>query len=176
MACKYLASIPRADQPPIKDPKTLTPLPFKFPDAPVVEDVHVDMVSPITQVSANSISGFQILNFKFKFVDMRSGMDSNLTSCSLCFVRQAAAGVVIRSRLQADFSLLHKLFKTTFGCVPSVFTMLSLQAKNLLNFDFKCTLNMLVMSLPCRSQPSHFQGNTMLSLQTKPFRSCFQMD
>eukprot|EP00877_Chromochloris_zofingiensis_P010305 jgi/Chrzof1/5528/Cz16g06130.t1 len=32
-----------------RDPRTLTPLPFTFPEQPVIEDVQVEMVSPITQ-------------------------------------------------------------------------------------------------------------------------------
>eukprot|EP00882_Tetradesmus_deserticola_P013219 GHRQ01014016.1.p1 GENE.GHRQ01014016.1~~GHRQ01014016.1.p1 ORF type:complete len:535 (+),score=251.96 GHRQ01014016.1:49-1653(+) len=46
----YLATIPAAPgRGGPRDCRTLTPLPFKFPEQPVVEDVEVDMVSPMTQ-------------------------------------------------------------------------------------------------------------------------------
>ncbi|WIA12333.1 hypothetical protein OEZ85_012387 [Tetradesmus obliquus] len=46
----YLATIPAAPgRGGPRDCRTLTPLPFKFPEQPVVEDVEVDMVSPLTQ-------------------------------------------------------------------------------------------------------------------------------
>ncbi|WIA32467.1 hypothetical protein OEZ86_003287 [Tetradesmus obliquus] len=46
----YLATIPAAPgRGGPRDCRTLRPLPFKFPEQPVVEDVEVDMVSPLTQ-------------------------------------------------------------------------------------------------------------------------------
>mmetsp|Transcript_12208 Transcript_12208/g.26250 ORF Transcript_12208/g.26250 Transcript_12208/m.26250 type:complete len:1102 (+) Transcript_12208:74-3379(+) len=46
---KYLASIPPVGLPPPKKPSQLVALPFTFPPEPVVVDVNVPMVSPITQ-------------------------------------------------------------------------------------------------------------------------------
>lgn len=51
LAERYLASIPvPPDAAPPRPLTAVTPLPVRFPQTPVVEDVHVDMVSPITQV------------------------------------------------------------------------------------------------------------------------------
>ncbi|KAK9820030.1 hypothetical protein WJX72_005269 [[Myrmecia] bisecta] len=45
----YLASIPATDHPPKRGPQQAKPLPFKFPDHVVREDVKVGMVMPRTQ-------------------------------------------------------------------------------------------------------------------------------
>lgn len=50
LVTRYLATIPAAaGRGGRMDPRQVTPLPFRFPDHPVVEDVEVDMVSPLTQ-------------------------------------------------------------------------------------------------------------------------------
>lgn len=49
LVARYLASLPATGIPPPRPPATITPLPVSFPDAPMVEDVSVAMVSPITQ-------------------------------------------------------------------------------------------------------------------------------
>jgi len=46
---KYLASIPTQSKPKKISPKEVTALPYQFPRAPVVKDVVVPMISPITQ-------------------------------------------------------------------------------------------------------------------------------
>jgi hypothetical protein len=47
---RYLASIPAQQQPAPLAAADVAALPVTFPQQPVVEDVHVDMVSPITQM------------------------------------------------------------------------------------------------------------------------------
>ncbi|PNW71276.1 hypothetical protein CHLRE_16g647500v5 [Chlamydomonas reinhardtii] len=49
LLCAYLATIPKTGLPPPKLPKEVTPLPYSFPEEPVVEDVKVAMVSPVAQ-------------------------------------------------------------------------------------------------------------------------------
>ncbi|KAG2437776.1 hypothetical protein HYH02_011151 [Chlamydomonas schloesseri] len=49
LLCTYLATIPKTGLPPPKLPKEVTPLPYSFPEEPVVEDVKVSMVSPVAQ-------------------------------------------------------------------------------------------------------------------------------
>ncbi|KAG2499479.1 hypothetical protein HYH03_002426 [Edaphochlamys debaryana] len=49
LLCRYLATIPRTGLPPPKPAKEVTPLPYSFPEEPVVEDVKVSMVSPVAQ-------------------------------------------------------------------------------------------------------------------------------
>ncbi|GIL48315.1 hypothetical protein Vafri_4598 [Volvox africanus] len=49
LLCRYLATLPKTGLPPPKLPKDVKPLPYSFPETPVVEDVKVSMVSPVAQ-------------------------------------------------------------------------------------------------------------------------------
>ncbi|EFJ46689.1 hypothetical protein VOLCADRAFT_105434 [Volvox carteri f. nagariensis] len=54
LLCRYLATLPKTALPPPKLPKDVKPLPYRFPETPVVEDVKlhsfvVAMVSPVAQ-------------------------------------------------------------------------------------------------------------------------------
>ncbi|GLC40306.1 hypothetical protein PLESTM_001046900 [Pleodorina starrii] len=49
LLCRYLATLPASGLQPPKLPKDVTPLPYTFPETPVVEDVKVSMVSPVAQ-------------------------------------------------------------------------------------------------------------------------------
>ncbi|GIL74679.1 hypothetical protein Vretimale_2315 [Volvox reticuliferus] len=49
LLCRYLATLPKTGLPPPKLPKDVKSLPYSFPETPVVEDVKVSMVSPVTQ-------------------------------------------------------------------------------------------------------------------------------
>ncbi|GFR46297.1 hypothetical protein Agub_g7853, partial [Astrephomene gubernaculifera] len=49
LLCRYLATLPPTSIPPPKPVKEVTPLPYSFPETPVVEDVKVSMVSPVAQ-------------------------------------------------------------------------------------------------------------------------------